>query len=455
MPRLHLTLIAFMAVFVLLPLPAAADEEVPRDESTAVWEVISRLPDGEAKRQALTDFLERYGDSGHAGAARSMLLAPLPGAGPQPGPATAPPAAVAEPSADPAATAEAALGLDRRSRALVQRGLAALGHDPGPADGLLGPRTRAAIRAYQRAAGATPTGYLDEPAARKLIARGGEVQAATPATRGHQPDDVFRDCADCPEMVVVPAGSFTMGSPAGEEGRRDNEGPQRRVMITGPLAVGRFQVTLGEFGRFVAATGRDMSGGCRIWTGSAWTNQSSRSWRDPGFAQSDTHPVVCVNWHDAKAYAGWLSRQTGEEYRLLSEAEWEYAARAGATTPFHFGATISTDQANYDGRYTYGSGRIGVYRQRTVTVGSFPANGFGLHDVHGNAWEWVEDCWNDSYAWASGIGTARTTGDCSRRVLRGGSWGDDPKDLRSAYRVGYEPDGRNSGSGFRLTRTVR
>ncbi len=452
MPRLRLALIAFLAVSLLLPLPAAAEEAAARDEATVVWEVISALPDGDAKRQALTSFLERYGDSVHAGVARSMLLAPP--AGPV---APTPPAAAAPAPApaDPAAVAEGALGLDRQARVLVQHGLAALGHDPGPADGVLGPRSRAAIRDYQRAAGTAQTGYLDQATARTLIAQGSEMQAATPAARGLQPGDVFRDCAECPEMVVVPAGSFMMGLPADEEGRRDNEGPQRRVTIAEPFAVGRFEVKRGEFGRFVAATGRDMSGGCVVWTGSELKNQFSRSWRNSGLAQSDDHPVVCVNWQDAKAYVAWLSRETGAEYRLLSEAEREYAARAGTRTPFHFGASISTDQANYDGSYTYGSGVVGTYRRRTVPAGSFPANRFGLHDVHGNVSEWVEDCWNYSYVGASEDGSAWTTGDCRRRIQRGGSWAGDPGSLRSAVRRGVGPVVRYFDSGFRVARTLR
>ena len=164
---------------------------------------------------------------------------------------------------------------------------------------------------------------------------------------------------------------------------------------------------------------------------------------------------MCVNWEDARAYVNWLSRETGKPYRLLSEAEWEYSARAGTTGPFHFGATISTDQANYDGNYIYGSGREGVYRKKTVPVGSFPANGFGLHAVHGNVWEWVEDCWHASYRGAPSDGSVWVTGgDCGSRVLRGGSWISLPRDLRSADRNGITAGIRNYFSGFRVTRTL-
>ena len=143
------------------------------------------------------------------------------------------------------------------------------------------------------------------------------------------------------------------------------------------------------------------------------------------------------------------------EYRLLSEAEWEYGARAGTTGPFHFGAKISTDQANYDGNYTNGSSRKGVYRKRTVPVGSFPANGFGLHDVHGNVSEWVEDCWHENYEGAPTDGSAWTSGgDCSRRVLRGGSWYDIPGGLRSAFRFRFGAGARYERLGFRVARTL-
>ena len=255
-----------------------------------------------------------------------------------------------------------------------------------------------------------------------------------------RPGRVFRDCPECPELVVVPAGSFTMGSPSSEGRRHDDEGPQHRVTIPEPIAVGKYEVTFAEWNACVAA------GGC-----------NGHRPDDEGWGRGQ-RPVIDVNWGDAKAYVGWLSRKTGERYRLLSEAEWEYSARAGTTGPFHFGSTISTDQANYDGNYTYGSGRKGVYRRKTMPVGSFSANGFGLHDVHGNVWEWVEDCVHDSYAggaptdgsaWVSG-------GGCNRRVLRGGSWVNDrPGGLRSAHRIGDAAgDSGAASNGFRVSRTL-
>lgn len=244
------------------------------------------------------------------------------------------------------------------------------------------------------------------------------------------------DCDICPEMVVVPAGKFRMGSYTSEEGRYDNEGPTLRVAISNSFEVGRYEVTFAQWDVCV------LDGGC-----------SHRP--DDGGWGRENRPVINVSWHDAQEYVKWLSRRTGKRYRLLFEAEWEYVARAGTTGPFHFGSTVSNDQANYDGSYTYGNGKKGVYRRKTVPVGSFPANDFGLHDVHGNAWEWVEDCWHDSYYGAPSDGSAWTWGgDCERRVLRGGSWSSEPNFLRSAFRVKSVAGHRGNGSGFRVARTL-
>ncbi len=357
-----------------------------------------------------------------------------------------------EPSAPAPEAVEATLELKRQERRQIQMGLASLGFDPGPADGLFGRRTRASIGGWQSSQGGDATGYLDAEAAKLLLAAGEEEarkRAAEEAARKRAAEEVerkreamrpgrgFRDCPECPEMVVVPAGSFTMGSPSSEEGRWDDEGPQHRVTIAAPFAVGKYEVTFAEWDACVAAGG---CGGYR---------PDDRGW---GRGQ---RPVIHVSWDDAKAYVRWLSRKTGERYRLLSEAEWEYAARAGTTGPFHFGSTISTDQANYDGNDTYGSGRKGVDRERTVPVGSFPANGFGLHDVHGNVWEWVEDCWHGSYAGAPADGSAWVSGgDCGQRVLRGGSWSVNPRYLRSAYRDRYSIEDRYYNHGFRVSRTL-
>ena len=270
----------------------------------------------------------------------------------------------------------------------------------------------------------------------------------------------FRDCPDCPEMVVAPAGSFTMGSPTDEPERESwqvgTESPQHEVRIAKPFAVGRFHITRGEWLRFVKATGHKTDGGCWTWAGSAWKENKSASWRSPGFDQDDSHPAVCVNWNDAKAYAAWLSKQTGKTYRLLSEAEAEYVARAGTTTPFWWGSSITPEQANYDGSVDpyKGGGEKGEYRKKTLPVKSFEPNPWGLYQVHGNAWSWVEDCWHDNYSGAPVDGSAWTTGDCGRRVLRGGSWYNYPRNLRAAYRYRNNPDYRNNNNGFRLARTL-
>ena len=171
---------------------------------------------------------------------------------------------------------------------------------------------------------------------------------------------------------------------------------------------------------------------------------------DRGWGRGD-RPVIDVSWHDAKEYTRWLSRKTGAEYRLLSESEWEYAVRAGTTGPFHFGSTISPEEGNY----TYGSGRKGRYWRRKEPVGSFPPNAFGLHDVHGNVREWVEDCWHDRYRGAPSDGDAWTRGgDCGKRVLRGGAWVDDPRSLRSAIRYSFTTGNRYFYAGFRVARTL-
>ena len=238
-------------------------------------------------------------------------------------------------------------------------------------------------------------------------------------------------------MVVVPAGSFRKGSPSHEEGRGENEGPVHEVRIPEPFAIGVYEVTFSEWDACVNA------GGCRGYRPD-----------DEGWGRG-RRPVIEVSWEDAQSYVSWLSRRTGMDYRLPSESEWEYVARAGTTTPFHFGSTISTDQANYDGEYTYGSGREGRYRKKTVPVGSFSANRFGLHDVHGNVREWVQDCPSLSYRRQPRDGSAWERSRCSRRVLRGGSWYDGPWYLRSAYRGDRSTGDRwQDNVGFRVARTL-
>ena len=270
----------------------------------------------------------------------------------------------------------------------------------------------------------------------------------------------FKDHEHGPEMVVVPAGSFMMGSPETERDReswqKGTESPQHKVTIAQAFAVGRHAITRGQFAAFVNNTGHKTEAGATVWKGDKWKHDPNGSWRNPGFAQDDSHPVVCVNWDDAKAYAAWLSKQTGKTYRLLTEAERESVARSGTATPFWWGASITPAQANYDGNYTYaGGGSKGEFRKATVPVGSFDANPWGLYQVHGNAFDWCEDVWHDTYDGAPTDGSAWLQGgDGSRRVVRGGSWDYDPQFLRSADRNSYTADRRVSYLSFRLARTL-
>ena len=278
-----------------------------------------------------------------------------------------------------------------------------------------------------------------------LMAAAGDPQDALSQTR--EVGEVFRDCPHCPEMVVVPSGDFMMGSPPSEKGRWDDEGPRHGVMIGSSFAVGVYEVTRGEFGRFVSSTGRSMGDSCRTREDGEWKARSGRGWRSPGFSQTGSHPVVCVSWDDARAYVRWLSGETGASYRLLSESEWEYVARAGTQTRYWWGDDIGRNRANCDGCGSRWD------NESTAPVGSFAANAFGLHDVHGNVWEWVQDCWNDSYAGAPGDGSAWERGECSRRVLRGGSWFSLPGLLRAALRIRGVAGYRYVIAGFRVART--
>lgn len=270
--------------------------------------------------------------------------------------------------------------------------------------------------------------------------------------------EVFQDCDACPEMVVVPAGTFMMGAPESERNSSDDERPVHRVTIPQPFAVGKYQVTVRQYAYFSDLTGYITPAGELF-----CDDECENAWRDPSFVQGDEdHPVVYVSWEDAQAYVRWLSSKTGENYRLLTESEWEYVARAGTTGPFHFGSTISTDQANYDGDHTYGNGQKGVFRRETIPIGSFPTNDFGLHDVHGNVFQWVEDRWHcdydgwiDEYDTAPSDGSAWTSDDeIDERVIRGGCFVDEPWLLRSAARSAYEEWRRAFYIGFRVAQTL-
>jgi formylglycine-generating enzyme required for sulfatase activity len=246
--------------------------------------------------------------------------------------------------------------------------------------------------------------------------------------------DSFKDCTTCPELTVVPPGEVVMGSPESEVDRGEDEGPQHVVKVEHPLAIGKFEVTFAEWDACVD------DGGC--------THKA----RDAGWGRG-RRPAINVSWDDiTNEYLPWLSRKTGHTYRLLSESEWEYAARAGTTTAFATGSTITTDQANFDGTNTYAGSPKGIYRQRTLEVGSFPQNRFGLHDMHGNVWEWVNDCYAGPYSTAKTSPTPPSEKDGCSRILRGGSWIDSPRVLRSAYRGKMKSNARFIYRGFRVLR---
>jgi len=287
---------------------------------------------------------------------------------------------------------------------------------------------------------------------------------------GPKPGTVFRDCPDCPEMVVMPKGSFMMGgTPAehewftgkmgGKQEYVDWEKPRHKVHIEYSFAVGKFEITKGQYAKFISATGRGDGDGCYVWDG-GWKKEASKNWRSVGYDQTEDHPVACVSWDDASAYVKWLSKRTGFKYRLLSEAEFEFAARAGTTTMRYWGhdwsnkegcefANVADKGNNWSNSFDCSDG----YKY-TAPVGSYRANAFGLYDLLGNIWEWTEDCWNETYSNAPTNGSTWMKGSCRARVLRGGSWDSGPRNVRAASRNGYYADLRGSSLGFRVARTL-
>ena len=286
--------------------------------------------------------------------------------------------------------------------------------------------------------------------------------------------ETFRDCAECPEMVVLPAGSFEMGDLHGD-GDKD-EKPVRTVRITQPFALGKYEVTVGAFRRFVSATGYRTDAernagakGCHTWDASdgKWDWREGRDWRSPGFSQEDSHPVVCVSWNDAQAYIKWLSKESGQRYRLASEAEFEYALRAGGRTKWPWGDDAAgacgyanvADQTNGPSGQSWGGDKHECRDGHwfSAPVGRFQANAFGLHDVSGNVWEWVQDCYEESgYDKGQPVdGRAHEPStNCARRVYRGGGWHLNSWGTRSANRDWFAPGVRSYDLGFRLSRTL-
>ena len=245
------------------------------------------------------------------------------------------------------------------------------------------------------------------------------------AVSTEQYGETFRDCSECPEMVVIPAGEFLMGSPEGEG--LDWERPQHRVTINTPFALGKYEVTFDEWDACLAA------GGCE------------HEPDDRGWGRGD-RPVMNVSWEDVKQYCGWLAKKTDQNYRLPSEAEWEYAARAGTETAYFWGNEVGKNQANCDGCGSEWDDK------ETAPVGRFAANPFGLYDMHGNVWEWVEDTWHRSYQNAPTGGSAWIDAASGFRVLRGGSWVHDAQSARSAFRGWNAPGNRGVSLGFRCAR---
>jgi formylglycine-generating enzyme required for sulfatase activity len=266
------------------------------------------------------------------------------------------------------------------------------------------------------------------------------------AEQALKPGDSFRECAPrqqdrdyCPDMVVVPAGSFQMGSPQTDNNASTNEFPQHQVTIAKQFAVSKFELTFAEWNACIAG------GGCSGYRPS-----------NAGFGLGE-QPVIYVNWDDAQQYVTWLSKMTGKPYRLLSEAEYEYSTRAGTTTKYPWGDDIGKNNTNCKGCGSQWDGKqtapVGSFEANGF-VGSFAANAFGLYDMVGNEWEWTQDCYNDSYTGAPADGSAWVSSDCGRRVLRGGSWGRPPASLRSASRDWDSTGVRDIFLGFRLGRTL-
>jgi formylglycine-generating enzyme required for sulfatase activity len=283
--------------------------------------------------------------------------------------------------------------------------------------------------------------------------------AAPPHAAPPRAGTMLRDCPTCPQMTVLPTGNFQQGADdSPTTTTSDFEKPRHAVVIAYTLAMANRDVTVGDFREFVAATQRDMRG-CDVYDGQ-WRHKTKASWADPGFEQSDAHPVTCISWNDAVAYAEWLSAKTGHRYRLPSASEWEYAARAGGSAALPWGSEPSAacDNANVaDQRAAHRYPGWDVFAcddgyVHTAPVSTYKPNAFGLDDMLGNVFQWTLDCWRADYTGAPNDGAARQDGDCTQRELRGGSWFSEPAYVRPAYRNHFAADYRTSSVGFRLVR---
>ncbi len=286
---------------------------------------------------------------------------------------------------------------------------------------------------------------------------------ASKSSRIPKTGKIFKDCPSCPNMVVIPAGSFAMGSPDSEKSRNDDEGPVHQVKL-GTFALGETEVTRGQFSAFVKESKYITGNKCVTFAGGKFHEQSGRNWRDIGFLQTKLHPASCISWNDATAYTTWLSHKTGKHYRLPTEAEWEYAARGNTVTSRYWGddpdaACAYENIADLTAKATIHGASFWLLHKcsdgfaYSAPVGSFKANAFGLKDMLGNVLEWTEDSYHDSYINAPIDGSA-WQGDASRRVLRGGSWNNSPGHVRAAKRGMGKPDERFSYVGFRVAREL-
>jgi formylglycine-generating enzyme required for sulfatase activity len=327
-----------------------------------------------------------------------------------------------------------------------------------PGDGKLGQQAGAEPR---------PTGCTGTAPQQASLSPEGMRALSLPEECALKPKNSFRECQNCPEMVVIPAGEFLMGSPRDEidnELAAANEAPQHKVAVKQTIAIGRFEVTRDQFAAFVDLTGYRGSGRCMTFEQNLPKERENRSFLMPGYAQDGNHPAVCVSWTDAQAYADWLSRTTGKTYRLPSEAEFEYAARAGGTARYAFtddpadlcrfanGADQSAKTAGLPAEAPYMACSDGY--AFTAPVGSFAANTFGLHDLIGNVWEWTADCFANDYKSAGSDSAPRNEAGCTARTLRGGDWFSTASSLRPAVRAKASADAHNDDIGFRVVRIL-
>ena len=344
----------------------------------------------------------------------------------------------------------------------------ALGSAPGTVPGA-SERQRPAAAASAPQIAATPAAGTSpqlavlapprEPASLALPA----LPKAAAQTDVLPPGAVFRDCAECPELITVTPGQFVMGMAPGSPGYDPDAGPAHTVRIGSAYAVGKFEVTRAQFAAFVRDAAYTVRAkGCNTIRGGRFHLDPRANWQSPGFAQTDSDPVVCVSWNDAKAYVGWLSRKSGKSYRLPSEAEWEFAARGGSDTMQYWpeGVASACRHASIaDQSITKAVPGVKGFpcadgHEFTAPVGRFLPNQFGLYDMLGNVWEWTEDCWNEGYKGAPADGSSWIQGACTERVFRGGSWSSKPAVVHTAYRDRENVDDRHDNLGFRVARPL-